>query len=125
MLIYGKNGRTTVRKVKNCLSQIYKYAIKCDIVSKNYGELLDIGKSPRKGQALIFTDEQIERYFNVTDSKTDAGIRQVPISDKVINIYESIVNEREKGYFTIRKEIVSRNLIFIESLIFQGFFFYK
>lgn len=41
-------------------SLVYKYAIKSDIVSKNYGELLEIGKSPRKGQALIFTDEQIE-----------------------------------------------------------------
>ena len=145
-LLGNRKGYQSVRKVKNCLSQIYKYAIKCDIVSKNYGELLDIGKSPRKGQALIFTDEQIERlwklyyeqnedtrltieimlmlmyngcriseflnlkiedmnlkdqYFNVTDSKTDAGIRQVPISDKVINIYECIVNEREKGYFLI------------------------
>ena len=42
-----------------------------------------------------------DQYFNVTDSKTEAGIRQVPIGDKVINIYESIVNEREKGFFLI------------------------
>ena len=145
-LLGNHKGYQSVRKVKNCLSQLYDYAIKNDIVAKNYAKLLDIGKSPKKGQALIFTDEQIERlwklfydqnedtkltieimlmliyngcriseflnlkiedmnlqerYFNVVDSKTEAGIRKVPISEKVINIYESIVNDRQKGYFLI------------------------
>lgn len=145
-LLGNRKGYQSVRKVKNCITQLYDYAIKGDIVNKNYGKLLDIGKSPKKGKALIFTDEQIERlwklyyeqkedtkltieimlmlmyngcrisefldlkiedmnlqerFFNVVDSKTEAGIRQVPISEKVINIYESIVADRQNGYFLI------------------------
>lgn len=145
-LLGNRKGYQSVRKVKNCLSQLYDYGIKCDIVAKNYATLLNIGKSPKKGQALIFTDEQIDRlwklyyeqkpdtkltieimlmliyngcrisefldlkiedmniqekYFNVVDSKTEAGIRKVPISNKVLNIYEEIIGRREKGYFLI------------------------
>lgn len=145
-LLAGGKGYQTLRKVKNSLSQLYDYAIKNDIVAKNYAKLLDIGKSEKKRRALIFSDEQIdrlwklyydqkentrliiqimlmliyngcriseflnlkiedmnleERYFNVVDSKTEAGIRKVPIPEKVINIYESIVSERTEGYFLI------------------------
>lgn len=145
-LLGNNKGYQSVRKVKNCISQLYDFAIKNDIIAKNYAQLLDIGKSPKKGQALVFDDEQIkklwtlfyeqnddtkltieiilmliyngcriseflnlkiedmninERYFNVVDSKTEAGIRKVPICEKVINIYESVLNERTSGYFLI------------------------
>lgn len=145
-LLGNRKGYQTVRKLRNALKQLYTYAVNADIISKNYADNLDIGKSPKKAQALIFTDEQIEklwklfydqkedarltieimlmliyngcriseflnlkiedinleeRSFNITDSKTEAGIRKVPISEKVINIYESIIGERKSGYFLI------------------------
>lgn len=145
-LLGNRKGYQSVRKVKNCLTQLYTYSINADIVAKNYAEKLDIGKSPKKAQALIFNNEQIkklwslfydqkedarltieimlmliyngcriseflnlkvedinlnEKSFNITDSKTEAGIRKVPISNKVINIYESIIYERKSGYFLI------------------------
>lgn len=136
-------GYQTLRKLKNTLSQLYKYAIKCDIVSKNYAEILDIGKLPKKEQTLIFTDNQIEqlwtmhnensditidvmlmliyngcrisellelkienmnieeKYFDVVNSKTNAGIRRVPINEKVLHIYKQLINNRTEGYFLI------------------------
>lgn len=61
----NKMNYNSLRKVKNSLSQLYKYAIKCDIVNKNYAELLDIGKSPRKGETLIFKDEELKQLQNI------------------------------------------------------------
>lgn len=137
----------TLRKVRNSLSQLYDYAIKCEIVNKNYAKLLDIGHSKRKGETLIFTDEQIKklwsllseqedestlltikiilmliyngcrisefldlqirnmnmdkRYFFIADSKTEAGIRNVPINYKMVNFYNEIIGNRKDGYFLI------------------------
>ncbi len=142
-----KDGKKydTLRKIKSDLSQLYAYAMKCDIINKNYGLLLDIGKSKRKGEALILKDElkQVQKLleteqnedtlitlkiiymlcfngcrisefldlktkdiklkeciFNITDSKTEAGVRRVPIHSAVYNIYESLYNE-DNEYFLI------------------------
>lgn len=146
-LLEAKKGYQTVRKVKNSISQLYKYAMKNEIVGKNNAELLDIGKSPKKGQALIFSDEQIstlwdltvcqkseqtlltveimlmlifngcriseflnlkvediyldENYFFISDSKTEAGIRKVPIHRNLKNVYSKIVGTRTSGYFLL------------------------
>lgn len=141
----GKNYNT-LRKVKNSLSQLYKYAIKNDITNKNYAELLELGKSPRKGETLILKEAELKqiqnilsteknedtlltaqiiymlcyngcrisefldlktedidiknKIFYIRKSKTEAGVRRVPIHNGLINIYEKIYNENNT-YFLI------------------------
>ena len=141
----GKNYNT-LRKIKNSLSQLYKYAIKNDITSKNYAELLELGKSPRKGETLILKDEELKqiqelltneknkdtlitakiiymlcyngcrisefldlktkdidlknRIFYIRESKTEAGVRRVPIHEGLYNIYQSLYDENNI-YFLI------------------------
>ena len=61
----------TLRKVKGDLSQLYDYAIKCDIINKNYAALLDIGKSRRKGETLILKDElkQVQKLLETEQNE--------------------------------------------------------
>lgn len=39
-----------------------------------------------------------ERYFNVTESKTDAGIRTVPIAEKILPFFEYWMNKNSSEY---------------------------
>ena len=53
------------------------------------GELLDLKKS----------DVNIEeRCFNVVESKTDAGVRTVPIANKVLHYFENWINKNDCEY---------------------------
>lgn len=142
----------TLRKIKNSLSQLYDYAIKCDIIDKNYAKLLDVGKSSKKGETLILKDElkqvrkliQTEknedtlitlkiiymlcfngcrisefldlktedidlqsRTFRVKESKTQAGVRTVPIHIELLNIYQSLYNPANE-YFLINPRTHSK-----------------
>lgn len=124
-------GYHTLRKLKNNIKLLYKYLIINNYTTINVAENIDIGKSPRSGNALIFTDQEInkiwdlyyendkdlfvgtvlmliyngtriseflnlksedvhleERYFEIKDSKTNAGIRNVPICEKCVKMYE-------------------------------------
>ena len=53
------------------------------------GEMLDLKKSEVNLK---------ERYFNVTESKTDAGIRTVPIAQKVLPFFEYWMNKNDCEY---------------------------
>lgn len=126
----GKNY-PTLRKLKVFFGQLYDYALKNEIVTKNYSEYVDILKykdrNPNKYDRQKFTDEEIKmlwtkrddkyfqiilmliysgvrvselldlkkenvhidkQYFEVVASKTDSGIRTVPISDKVLPFWK-------------------------------------
>jgi integrase len=55
-------------QVKSTMSQIWKYAIKNDIVSSNYAEHIDVERvTERKG--TIFTAEEIKTLWNNSDNK--------------------------------------------------------
>ena len=125
----GKNY-PTMKKLKNLFNQLYDYACKNDICSKNYAKFVDIiqykDRNPNRrvrdripdadiqriwDQAadpywqivimLIYTGCRIsefldlkkadvnldEQYFDVRKSKTENGVRRVPIADKVLPFY--------------------------------------
>ena len=127
---YGKNY-PTLRKIKVLFNQMYKYAIKYEIVSKDYSDDVDISKyskqNPNKVERqsidkktinqlwklssdryyqvilmLIYTGVRIteflelkkenvnlkEQYFDVIKSKTENGIRRVPIADCVLPFFK-------------------------------------
>lgn len=125
----GKNY-PTLRKIKVLMSQLYKFAMENDIVSKDYSVFVDIQKHKEATQTKreVFTQSEIEtiwdniernqyveivlmliysgvriselldlkkedinleeQYFDVIRSKTEAGIRRVPIADKVLELFK-------------------------------------
>lgn len=149
-LAQSGKGYHTLRKLKNNIKLMYKYLIINDYTTQNLAQNLDIGKSPKNGQALIFSDEEIEkiwelyrennndefvatililiysgvrisellnlksedvhlekRYFDVKDSKTSAGIRQVPISEKTAEMFEHWLSYDFEYLISINKIIKS------------------
>lgn len=114
----------SIRKMKVLVNQVYKWAMKYDVCTKDYSKYVDIVKfknrNPNKIVRKPFSKEEIdilwdlsddkyyqivlmliytgvrigellnlkktdvhieEQYLNVTSSKTEDGIRKVPISD--------------------------------------------
>ena len=127
----GKNY-PTLKKLKSLFSQLYDYAMKNDICSKDYAEFVDIvkfrDKNPDKRDRNKFVKAEVERlwklaadpyyqivlmliyngcrisefldlkkenvhldeqYFDVIASKTENGLRKVPIADKLLPFYRS------------------------------------
>ena len=136
----GKNF-PTLKKLKSLFNQLYDYAMKNDICSKDYSEFVDIvkykDKNPDKRDHNKFTKEEIERlwtlaedpyyqivlmliyngcrisefldlkkedvhldeqYFDVIASKTENGLRKVPIADKLLPFYKAWFEGSECEY---------------------------
>ncbi|MCM1228484.1 MAG: site-specific integrase [Clostridium sp.] len=136
----GKNY-PTLRKLKVLFKQLYDYAMKHDICSKDYSDYIDIvkhkDKNPNKRDRdrlseddiqklwrsadnryiqiilmLIYTGVRIselldlkksdvnldKQYFNVVKSKTENGIRKVPIADKIMPFFEEWYNSSDCEY---------------------------
>ena len=126
----GKNY-PILKKIRVLFHQLYAYAMKHEIVSKDYSKYVNIYKyknrNPNKTNRNCFSDTEIallwkhkddpyyqtvlmliyngvriselldlkkenvhlpEQYFDVIDSKTENGIRKVPIADKVLPFYQ-------------------------------------
>lgn len=127
----GKNY-PTLKKLKSLFNQLYGFAMKNDICSKDYSQYVDIArykdKNPDKRDRTKFDRGEIDRlwelsadpyyqivlmliyngcrisellnvkkadvhldeqYFDVVKSKTENGIRKVPIADKVLPFYRA------------------------------------
>lgn len=127
----GKNY-PTLKKIKILFNQLYDYALKYEIVQKNYSEYVDIlqykDRNPNKYDRNKFSNEEIEKlwtmkddkyyqivlmliyngtrisefldlkkenvhldeqYFDVISSKTENGIRKVPIADALLPYYRA------------------------------------
>ena len=127
----GKNY-PTLKKLKSLFNQLYGFAMKNDICSKDYSQYVDIArykdKNPDKRDRTKFDRVEIDRlwelsadpyyqivlmliyngcrisellnvkkadvhldeqYFDVVKSKTENGIRKVPIADKVLPFYRA------------------------------------
>lgn len=126
----GKNY-PTLKKIRVLFNQLYSYAMKHEIVSKDYSAYVNISKykdrNPNKNIRSCFSTSEIallwkhkndpycqtvlmliyngvrvselldlkkenvhlsEQYFDVIDSKTENGIRKVPIADKLLPFYQ-------------------------------------
>lgn len=58
----GKNY-PTLKNVKILFGQLYKYAMKNDIVSKDYSSFVEIGKANTESKRTPFTKKEIEKLF--------------------------------------------------------------
>lgn len=136
----GKNY-PTLRKLKVLFNQLYEYAMKNELCSKDYSEYVDIVKhknrNPNKRDRDKFSKEEVDRlwklsedkyyqivlmliysgirisemlnlkkedvnlseqYFDVKLSKTENGIRRVPIADKVLPFFTNWFNDTDSEY---------------------------
>lgn len=137
----------TMRKIKSLLKQLYDYAMKYDIVSKDYSEYVDIakyhGRNPGKYDRhkfsrkeidllwefqddkncqtilmLIYTGVRVsellelkkedvyldEQYFDVIASKTENGIRKVPIADKILPFFRWWYEDGKSDYLLHKED---------------------
>jgi len=60
-------SHSTKQKIKSLCSQLFKYAMENDIVSKDYAQFLDIGKDTEGNKRKIFTEAEIRRLFEVVN----------------------------------------------------------
>lgn len=126
------------RALKSRLNDIYKFAIKNEIVDKSQSYLLEVSKTPKKIIRKIFTREEINLLFsikenriaqalliliysglrieeflhltnkdvtnciNVRDSKTTAGLRIVPIHNKIKDLIEELKKENNEYLYTFK-----------------------
>lgn len=117
--------------IKSCLKEIYKYAIKYEIVDKCQATFIELGKAEKTTIRSVFTKDEIETLFKMDDmisrsilvliytgmrisellsltknnvndscveickSKTTAGMRIIPISNKIKEIVEGLCDNAE------------------------------
>lgn len=62
----GKNY-PTLRKLKVLFNQMFRFAMENDLVSKDYSQFVDIGKPPKETSRRPFTQEEIDRLFELVD----------------------------------------------------------
>lgn len=139
------SGYSTQKKARVLFSQLYAYAIKYDMIDKDYSGYVTLDRDIKKHQKVPFTTRQInklrkleqntlyadtvlmmiysgvrvgellnircrdvklrERYFIVTESKTDAGRdRIVPISRKTLQFFSNRMNGANGSQYLIRNE---------------------
>ncbi len=55
------------RKIKILFNQLYSYAMKNDIISKDYSKYIDIGKNTEENGRRPFTSEEIERLWELVN----------------------------------------------------------
>lgn len=137
----GKNY-PTLQRIKILLNQMYKWAMKYDLVDKDYSRYIELGKhkhkNPNSRKAKIFKRNQIdvlwdivnsneyyqvilmliytgvriselldlklediyldEQYFDVIESKTEAGVRKVPIADVILPFFKYWMDKTKCEY---------------------------
>lgn len=57
----------TRRMTKLLMSQLFRYAIKNDIIEKEYSKYVDLGKPSKREEKKIFTKEEIDKLFKYVD----------------------------------------------------------
>nr|WP_304358286.1 tyrosine-type recombinase/integrase [Clostridium paraputrificum] len=76
-------GYGTQRKIKSLYNQLYKYAMKNDVVQKDYSNYVELGKKIDSIKRVPFSEKEIKRLFKVVD--------QVPFVDTIlIMIYSGL-----------------------------------
>lgn len=139
-------GYSTIKRIRTDCSLAYTFAQNRGYNNVCYPKNVNIGKSPRKGQAKIFTHEEIwklacfhnvgndaaqfavdtalvmiysgvrisellgiknenihfsESYFDITEAKTEAGVRQVPMHEAIKPIIQKYYDKNNVYLFSM------------------------
>lgn len=131
-------GWTTQYLAKSILKALYDYALKYEIVDKDYSKFIELVKRERVIKRVIFTENERETIFQadnkickvvavliytglrideflslrrediennfifVKTSKTDAGIRTIPIHPKIKNIINEFLEDNGEYLFILK-----------------------
>lgn len=98
----------TMRKMKNLISLMYKYAMKYDYVTKDYSQYINLSdfrdKNPNKYSRSKFTDEEINLLFEHSDNHMCQTVLMLIYSGvritELLNLKKSDVHLEER-YFDI------------------------
>lgn len=61
-------GYDTLRKIRVLFNQLFEYAMKNDIVSKDYSDYITIGKKTSTSSRKPFTKKEIDRLFDISSN---------------------------------------------------------
>ncbi len=139
-------GWTTQYLAKNILKALYDYALKYEIVDKDYSKFIELVKRERVIKRAIFTENERETIFQsdnkickavlvliytglrideflslkreniengfifVNTSKTDAGIRTIPIHHKIKNIINEFL--KDDGEYLFRWKNYGKKVVY-------------
>lgn len=140
---YEGKSKSCLNNIKIVMGFIYDYAIKNDIVNKDYSKYIEINAKKEENHAplthkavdrllavpdpteaqkmmmiYIFTGCRLnelmslkkeniyleEQYFRITKAKTAAGVRIVPIADKILPIFKEFCNKPGKNLFAMKSD---------------------
>ena len=62
-----KSNTIREKKIKILFNQLYAYAMKNDIVTKDYSKYIDIGKNTEESTRKPFTNEEIKRLWDLVN----------------------------------------------------------
>ena len=135
LLFYCNTQKDTKSVAKNILKALYNYALKYEIVDKDYSKFIELVKRERVIKRTIFTEKEreivfasdnkickaicvliytglrIEEFLNlkkeniennfifVENSKTNAGVRAIPIHSKIKNIVDIFLRDEGEYLF--------------------------
>ncbi len=74
-MIEDELSRSTIEKVRGLIAQLCKYALKNDIIQKNYAEFLTLPKTQKNGRNR-FSDEELKVLWEHSD---DIAVRRILI----------------------------------------------
>lgn len=122
--------------VKNTFMGMYQYALKYEIVEKNYAELIELKKAEKVIKRSIFAKEEIDMLFSLDDriakatcillytglriaeflsltrddvidgfiyvreAKTNAGVRVIPVHNRISAFIKEFLSENKTYLFT-------------------------
>ncbi len=81
-------GYSTRKRIRTDCIMTYKYAQKLDYKGINYPKLYELGSSPRKGEAKIFSDDQILKLWNSRDKGNKEA--QFAVDSLLMLIYSGV-----------------------------------
>lgn len=93
------------KKVRSLINQLCKYAIKKELMQRNYGDLVTIGKNTKVRPHKPFTRQQINKLWQLNTSEADGALILLYTGmrcDELLNLRRKDINLKSK-YLTITK----------------------
>ncbi|XGU48048.1 tyrosine-type recombinase/integrase [Fusobacterium necrophorum subsp. funduliforme] len=98
--INSVSSKTSAHLIKAILKGIYSYAMKMEIVDRDYSNLIEIGKAERKVHRRVFTEEEIKILWKHTKDKYVKGT--IILLFTGLRIGELLKVEKEKVFYEER-----------------------
>ncbi len=89
------------KKVRSLINQLCKYAIKKELMQRNYGDLVTIGKNTKVRPHKPFTRQQINKLWKLNTSEADGEGRVIPLHKRIQPIIERRCSQYRDRLFPV------------------------